>query len=162
MPLTKSNMPTNTSLSLIVCSTSILYVFINRRKIKQFYKKVRNIKKESSKEVIHQNSHVALVYIQDTCTIARDFNNQFINWDYNTLKASMEMLDQQCFFMIRRDVIININAIDEIVKENGRLRLILNPSLNVWFLVAKKRTVAFKRFAEQKLQHKIKTPWRST
>ena len=132
---------------LFVFLIGSIYIFLNRKLISSFYQKLKTQKDLQLAPVQEKYiEHVAIIYMKDNCTIALDHSNQFVSWDYNTLKASMQVLSPDRYFMIRRDMIIDALLIERVLRENGRLMLKLKEPFNQRFLVSKKRSPAFRIF----------------
>ncbi|RZK77651.1 MAG: hypothetical protein EOO92_12525 [Pedobacter sp.] len=137
------------TLGPIMVFITVVYVLLNKKKIFQFYRKIliKKAEERRGKSTIHHN--IGMIYQKDKCTLALDRFNQFTAWEFNTLKASLNALPQDRYFMIRRDIIIDVSLVNKVIREKGRLTLILNAPFTDRLLVSKKRSAKFRAFVQK-------------
>jgi len=91
-------------------------------------------------------SDIAYIYLEYSITYVVDLNGKRSVSNQN-LETLFSLLDNKLFFRVNRQIIINIRAIQKIIKkERGQLKIETCPGCKKPIYVGKNKSVAFKQW----------------
>jgi len=91
-------------------------------------------------------SNIAYIYLEHAITYVIDLNGKRSVANEN-LETLFSVLDSKSFFKVNRQIILNISAINRIIKMGkGQLKVEVSPSFEESILIGKNKSVAFKQW----------------
>lgn len=95
-----------------------------------------------------QTNEIAYIFSKNKISYFHTYQGKVIASDFRLHKLEEE-LDPDCFFRANRQLIVHIDAINEIVRHNSsRLKLVLTPKINEEIIVSTERTKALKTWLD--------------
>lgn len=115
---------------------------------KEFVPKKRFLIKIGDNYLTINSNEIAYIISEDGLTFATLFNEEKYIVDYSIVDLSKQM-DSSQFFQINRKLIININSVKTINSWfNSRLKVEINPSMNIEIIVSRERVKRFKKWLD--------------
>ena len=106
----------------------------------------RFISKVGQKLKVIETHNIALFYTETGLVYAKTFSNTLHALD-NTLDQILHSLDPASFFRINRQMIVNVNAVvDMVAYSSNRLKLMLKTEHHSDIIVSKEKTSTFKNW----------------
>jgi len=91
-------------------------------------------------------SNIAYIYLEHSITYVVDLDGKRSVANQN-LETLFSLLDNKSFFKVNRQIILNISAIQKIIKMGrGQLKVEISPSFDESIYVGKNKSVAFKEW----------------